>query len=370
MTLPSELLLPGRVVTRAHGFSLIPSECLALGARGVVVHGRAFHENRCEWDAAAAGGPGRFELYAYAGNEPALPDVEALIAFARGCGAEFICGIGGGSILDLAKVAAGLLNASKPPAYYQEGGTLTERGVPFIAAPTTAGSGAEATPNGVIINPVRRQKLSIRDNRFMARTVILDSRLLASAPAAVLRDSGLDAFVQAYESFISKNAKEFTDALALRAVRLIYTSLAAAVQTRSSEALSNLLEGSFLAGMALANARLGVIHGLAHPLGLFYGLPHGAVCAACLPASIKMNREAMGLKYRALSDAVQGDFAEKVNDLFRALGFESPFKGKPLLEREAVIAETLKSGSTAANPLTITRGHVETLLSDIFAAND
>jgi alcohol dehydrogenase class IV len=307
-----------------------------------------------------------FILYPYAGGEPALSDVSALIRFARENSAAFIAGIGGGSIIDLAKAAAGLFNAKEQPGYYQAGGPLETPGIPFLAVPTTAGSGAEATPNAVITGPSKKTKLSIRDPGFAARTVVLDGDLLSGLPGSTLRFSGMDAYIQAYEAYISKKAVVMTDTLALRSLFLVCRNLPVAAALRDRKAFSQLIFGSFLAGAALATARLGVIHGIAHPLGALYREPHGLVCAACLVPSIKFNREAMGGKYAGLSRAVGGDFLEQSEKLMESLKIVSPFKGKALIEPELIIEETLKSGSTAANPRTVARQDVEYLLTEIF----
>lgn len=282
--------------------------------------------------------------------------------------ANWIAGIGGGSALDLAKAAAGLFNAPEKPVYYQEGGALKETGIPFIAVPTTAGSGSEATLNAVIINPEKKVKLSIRHKNFLASAVILDTELLKTAPTNVMAYSGMDALVQAYESFISKNSTGFSEMLALRAIEMISGHLPAAVEKRKDEDLHEILVGSFFSGLAFSHSRLGVIHGIAHPLGALYHVPHGLVCSVCLIPSVLLNRNAMGDKYDRMSRAVGMDFTQKIAELQSAFGIQSPFKGKEVIEKEKIVSETLKSGSTAANPKTVTREDVEFLLRHIFAA--
>jgi alcohol dehydrogenase class IV len=111
---------------------------------------------------------------------------------------------------------------------------------------------------------------------------------------------------------------------------------------------------------------LGVIHGIAHPLGALYQVPHGLACAACLLPSIRLNRDVMGDKYDKMGVAVMGDFAEKTEALLKTLNIISPFRGKPVLEKELIIRETLASGSTAANPKAVAREDVEFLLSELF----
>jgi len=154
------------------------------------------------------------------GNRPCT-EISAVITQGRDLKIAWITGSAAGAVLDLAKAAAGLFNARRKTSLLQEGGTLTAPGIPFIAVPTTAGSGSEASPNSVIINPEKKVKLSIRQKDFLARKVLLDPDLLKGLPFAVMCHSGMDAWVQAYESFISKNANWFSENFALKAIQLI-----------------------------------------------------------------------------------------------------------------------------------------------------
>ena len=179
--------------------------------------------------------------------------------------------------------------------------------------------------------------------------------------------SGMDAWVQAYESFISKNATWFSENFALKAIQLISRHLVPALNAGRDEDLGGLMLGSFFSGLAFSHSRLGVIHGLAHPLGVLYNVPHGLICSLLFAPSIKLNLETMGnQRYAIMSQAVGMDLLQKVHELQKTLKIVSPFKGKPLPEKEKIIAETLQSGSTAANPKPITRADVEYLLKELF----
>jgi alcohol dehydrogenase class IV len=337
--------------------------------RGVIVHGVSLEKNglkeKISEDFKKAGLSADF--FCRPQGEPTLAEICDLIARGRSLNAGWVLGIGGGSVLDLAKAAAGLFHAKEKPAYYQEGGALKEKGIPFIAVPTTAGSGSEASLNSVIINPEKKVKLSIRHRDFLARTVVLDPDLLKGLPFSVMCHSGMDAWVQAYESFISKHSTWFSENFALKAIQLISRHLVPALNAGRDEDLAGLMLGSFFSGVAFSHSRLGVIHGLAHPLGVLYNVPHGLICSICFAPSIKLNLEAMGnQKYSIMSQAVGMDLLQKVHELQKTLKIISPFKGKPVLEKEKIIEETLKSGSTAANPKTITREDVEYLFREIF----
>ena len=346
-------------------------ECRAFGGRGVLVHGRSLAESGALAAILANRPPGLEVLpWRHAGGEPTLEQLDALLAAARRYDAEWFAGIGGGSVMDSAKAAAGLLHAPLAPKAYHDGAPIPESRVPFIAVPTTAGTGSEATSVSVLTNPENGSKKSIRHPSHMARLILLDPALLAHCPPRVIAHSGMDAFVQAVESFISIHASAFTDALCLRAVGLIAASIEAVFRGEGGEKARDLLEGSYLAGLALSNARLGIVHGLAHPLGTRYHQPHGLVCAVCLPHALEFNRGVIGPKYAQMSAAIGADLLDAACRLLSALCIESPFAGQPPADREWLVRETLASGSTAANPREVTAPDVEDLLARIFRGRD
>ena len=269
-------------------------------------------------------------------------------------------------MLDVAKAAAGLMEAPLDPEAYHDGEVIPPSRIPFVAVPTTAGTGSEATIVSVLTNADTGVKKSIRHPSFMARLVLLDASVLAGCPPAVLAASGMDALTQAVESYVSVKSTWFTEVLSLRATALIARSLETVHADPFAPQAEDLLMGSYLAGLALSNARLGVVHGLAHPLGARFHLPHGLVCAVCLPMAIEFNREAMGTKYARLSEAVGGDLLSTVRRLLDALGVRSPFAGRELADTEAVVKEVLASGSTAANPRPVSASDVQDLLDRVF----
>ncbi|MBN1688378.1 MAG: iron-containing alcohol dehydrogenase [Candidatus Omnitrophica bacterium] len=367
MEFPQNLLSPQKVIFRKGSLLDLPREVEEFGGCGLILHGTSFEKTgKIERLLKAFPGSGSAQFYCCPQGEPTLLEISQVIALGKKKKIQWIAGIGGGSVLDLAKAAAGLFHAQKSPAFYQEGGPLEKTGIPFIAVPTTAGTGSEATPNAVVINPEKKVKLSIRDPSFMACKVILDPDLLKGLPPQIMAYSSMDAMVQGYESYISKNATWYTDQLALRAVQRIHQHLVPAIEKEEDEDLEALLIASYFAGTALASARLGVIHGIAHPLGVLYGLPHGLICAVCFIPSIDLNRKDMGKKYEALSQAVGKDFKERVEELLKILKITSPFQGKTLIEKEKIILETLTSGSTAANPKPVVREDVEFILRALF----
>ena len=364
---PEALVLPEKTLTgRGLLASLFP-ECRRFGTRGLIVYGSALElGNGVATLLARAPVDMAIRTVRHQGGEPTLKQVSDLIRTARTHDASWIAGIGGGSIMDLAKAGAALLNAPHPLVSYHDGETIPGSGIPFIAVPTTAGTGAEATLNSVLTNEITGTKKSIRAPGMMARVVILDAALLAACPRPVIAASGMDALTQAIEAYTSRNATWLSDTLALQAVTLIATHLEPVYRVPDSPDAEPLLIGSTLAGIALSFARLGIVHGLAHPLGSLYHLPHGVVCAACLPHAVELNRSAFESKYDNLGKAVGGDLQATIRNLMQQLGMTSPFTGKPLREKELIIAETLASGSTKANPKSITRADVEWMLEKLF----
>lgn len=368
--LPGTLVMPEKTLTGRGISKTLLAECRRFGSRGVLVHGAALEQgNRRQ--ALLAGTPEDLSLCVvrHQGGEPTLGQVSALLECARHHQAGWIAGIGGGSVLDLAKAAAALINAPHPPAYYHDGAALPETGgAVFIAVPTTAGTGTEATLNSVLTNEATHIKKSIRAPGMMARLVLLDADLLADCPRPVIAASGMDALTQAIEAYTSRNATWLSDTLALQAIRQVSGHLEAVYRDATSPEAEPLLIGSYLAGVALSFARLGIVHGLAHPLGTLYSQPHGVVCAACLPSAIELNREAMGAKYDAIGAALGGDPVEAVLSLLRRLKLVNPFAGQPLRESGMIIREALASGSTKASPKSITREDVEWMLEQVFAS--
>ena len=368
--LPNTLVFPQKTITGRGMRSSLFKECQRFGLHGLVLYGAAMEQNG-ELTTLLSQPPSGMDIQSirHHGDEPTLQQVAALVKTARNHHADWIAGIGGGSIIDLAKAAAALAYAPHPPTYYHDGGTLPDKGLKFIAMPTTAGTGAEATLNSVLTNEINGAKKSIRAEGMMARIVILDPALLASCPQPVIAASGMDALTQAIEAYTSRNATWLSDTLALQAAKLIATHLEPVYQAPSSPNAEPLLVGSYLAGVALSLARLGIVHGMAHPLGSLYHLPHGVVCAACLPHAIELNRETYQTKYDTLSSAVDGDLLKTILTLMRRINIQSPFPGKPLREADMIVKETLASGSTKANSKLITHADVEWMLTRLFAPN-
>jgi alcohol dehydrogenase class IV len=367
-TFPDALTLPPSIVSGSGCVTRVPAACAAFGARGLLVHGRSVASSRMLQRILSSAPPGmRVETWQHPGDEPALDQLAELLTAARRMDVSWIAGVGGGSTLDLAKACAGLLRAPLSPVDYHNGAALPASETPFVAAPTTAGTGTEATFVCVLTNRDGGVKKSFRHPTLMPRIVFLDPDLLLGCPPPVIASSGMDAFTQAFESFLSKGATAVTDDLALRALAGVLEDLDPVYRGSSGDSALRLLQASCLAGMALCNARLGLVHGLAHPLGAFHHAPHGLVCAACLPEVIEFNRPACQAKYGIFRHRFGADPAEISGRLLASLSIRSPFAGRPRPDTGQIVMETLASGSTASNPRPVSAADVEAILTRLYA---
>ena len=254
----------------------------AFGPLGVVVHG----SRGCSL-------PGLEDaLHITCAGEPTLAMLEAALGPARAHGPDWVLALGGGSVLDMGKALAGLIPQTTGAMDHLEGVgpalPLSMAPLPFIAIPTTAGTGAEATKNAVIAVPGR--KVSLRDDRMMARVAIVDAGLTDGCPRAVTLASGLDAITQVIEPFVSCRANAFTDALTLPAIEQGLAALIRLMEGEDAGARDAMAWISLTGGIALANAGLGAVHGLAGVIGGVTGAAHGAICGVLLPHVVAANR--------------------------------------------------------------------------------
>lgn len=366
--LPASLLLPNQTLAQPGAALRLLQAAAPYGPRGLLIHGHSLRKSNT-LDAILAEAPSQLSVqtWCHAGGEPTVGAVDALRAVLRQTQPDWVAAVGGGSVIDLAKAAAGLAHAPECTSFYQTNPQhIPPATLPLIAVPTTAGTGSEATVVAVLTDPQRTLKQSIRHPSYMPRLVILDPDLLKSCPPSTLAAAGLDAFVQAFESYTSRFATPFTRALSEVAMLRIARVLLPLYQGDQTMA-ADMLEASYLAGIALSHARLGIIHGLAHPLGVRFQAAHGLVCACCLPACLAFNRPAIQPTLCDLRMRHGLDVEVQVKTWLEAMTLTSPFTAQTIPDRDAVIHETLASGSTKANPRPLTERDVSDLLDVIFS---
>ena len=232
------------------------------------------------------------------GGEPTVEDAVAGVAAARDHAAQVILGFGGGSAMDSAKAIAALTANDGDPLDYLEvigkGKPLRRVPVPVIAIPTTSGTGSEVTANAVLASKEHAVKVSLRSPLMLPRIALIDPQLTWSLPAAVTASTGMDALTQCIEPFVSNRANPLTDAIAREGMMRGSQALRRAFAVPDdADARRDMSLAALFGGMALANAKLGAVHGFAAPIGGMFDAPHGAVCAILLPPVMAANIRAL-----------------------------------------------------------------------------
>ncbi len=311
-------------------------------------------------------------------GEPTLNIVRQGAQLAREC--DFVIGFGGGSAIDAAKAVAALAPNSGEPLDYLEvigrANPLENAPLPFVAVPTTAGTGAEVTRNAVIGSREHQVKASLRSPLMLARLALVDPELTVDLPADVTASTGLDTLTQLIEPFVSVRANPLVDALCVEGIARAVDSLSSAVENgHNLRARENMAFASLLSGLALANAGLGVVHGFAAPLGGMLNAPHGALCAAVLPHGTAVNIEALRRrapghpaldKYRRIAALLTHDASAKAEqaasalaDLCRQLHVVSlSHYGLAAAQIPASIERAEAASSMKANPIQLTRAEL------------
>jgi len=356
--------------------------CAQLGTKALLVTGRSslrrsgwldeIVSNLSDHGVAAT-------VFEGAEPEPSVNTVQVGRSRLWEAGCDLVVAVGGGSSLDVGKAIGALTGEAGEAAEYHRGRQVTERGVPIIAVPTTSGTGSEVTPNAVLINHERGVKASLRGDGIIARVAIVDPQLTLTLPPAATAFAGIDAFTQALEGYTSIGANLVTDKFAAEA--LIH--LAGAICTAYNDgenlvAREHMSLGSLLAGIGFASSRLGLVHGLAHPIGIASGQPHGRVCGLLLPYVIDFNLQAAQSKYAraarlvgitddsddeaaaiALHDWVTQLVAElQIGQSLSDLGISAE-------DIAPMIAPAMASGSTKHNPREVTEHDLRQFLEQM-----
>ncbi|MGC9349511.1 MAG: iron-containing alcohol dehydrogenase [Anaerolineae bacterium] len=267
-----------------------------MGRKALVVTGS--HVERAAPVLAALEDAGIAAVTFGVAREPTTELVREGVELARAEGCDLVVGIGGGSVVDAGKaIAALLINGGVPLDYLEvigRGQPITKRSAPCIAVPTTAGTGAEVTRNAVLASPEHHVKVSLRSPLILPHVAIVDPELTHSVPPEVTASTGLDAFTQVVEPYVSRLANPLTDTICREGIMRASDALPRAYENGDDvEARRDMALASLLGGLALANARLGAVHGFAGVLGGMYEAPHGVICGRLLPFVMEANVRAL-----------------------------------------------------------------------------
>ncbi len=318
-------------------------------------------------------------------GEPTVETALRGTAQARDFSADLVIGMGGGSPIDAAKAIAALLANPGDPYEYLEvigrGRPLTRPAVPVMAIPTTAGPGAEVTRNAVLAAPEQRVKVSIRHASMLPAVALVDPTLTYDMPPPVTASTGLDALTQCLEPFVSHLASPLTDGFCREGMRRAARSLRRAVHDGSDrEARGDMALASLCGGLALANAKLGAVHGFAAPIGGMFDAPHGAVCARLLPHVMAANIRALEqrapespalIRYAEVARILTADpsasiadgvaWVQRLADELAVPGFGAyGMKEKDLAD---VVPKAMRASSMKGNPIELTEAELAAILA-------
>ena len=371
-----------RIVFGSGQLRQLPALVQGMGKRAALVTGSSAERIMPVFQALKENGanPAAFSIK----GEPTTGRIAELARQAREQGCDFVVAFGGGSVIDAGKAIAALLTNTRDLMDYLEvigqGEPLTEDPAPCIAIPTTAGTGAEVTRNSVLLSPEHRVKVSMRHPGMLPTVALVDPELTLSMPPEVTASTGLDAFIQLLEAFVSIKANPLTDGLCREGLEKAARALPRAYARGDDlAAREEMAIASLFGGLALANAGLGAVHGFAGPIGGMFQAPHGLVCASLLPAVFAANIQALEErtaespaleKYREVAGIVTGEknatLAEGlqwINDLSMNL-FVPGLEEFGIAESDfpAIVEKTRNASSMKGNPIALTGAELADIL--------
>ena len=309
-------------------------------------------------------------------GEPELSTVDQGTALAKKERCDFVVALGGGSVIDAGKAIAAMMTNDGVLLDYLEiigrGKALTKPSAPFIAIPTTAGTGSEVTRNSVLASPEHKLKVSLRSPLTLAKVALVDPELTYDLPPALTASTGLDALTQLIEPFVCSRANPVTDGLCREGIHRAARSLRIAfTDGKNKSAREDMAVASLFGGLALANAGLGAVHGFAGPIGGSFPAPHGAICAALLPHVMAANihalrqRAAAGdalRRYGKVARLLTGNASATADDGVKwvrklVADLQIPHLGEYGVREEHVadlVAKAANASSMKANPIALT----------------
>jgi alcohol dehydrogenase class IV len=310
-----EFATAGRILFGRGKAQQIPTLARDLGRCALVVLGGSGRGGQAL--AEGLSGAGVHPVVFNVSGEPTTHLVDQATRIARAESCDLVISLGGGSVIDAGKAVAGMLGNPGEVLHYLElvggGKALRERGVPFIAVPTTAGTGTEVTRNAVLDVPEHKVKASLRSPHLLAHLAVVDPELTLSLPPAITAYTGMDALTQLIEPFVGNAASPLTDGACREGLARVARSLATAYRDGSDRAArEDMALAALCGGIALANAKLGAVHGFAGILGGATGHAHGAICARLLPFVMEAN-------IRAIQDRGEPAVIQRYQEIARTL---------------------------------------------------
>jgi alcohol dehydrogenase class IV len=377
-----ELNLPQRVIFETGSRFQIKNHIITFGNRVLVIHSKS-HPLIPEMIQGLKGSDIEILSLEVTG-EPSIESVTEILYQTRNLKFDCVIGIGGGSVIDTAKAISALKNNPGPVTDFLEvvGQNLPLKNppIPYIAIPTTAGTGSEVTKNAVLNVTEKKIKVSLRSNMMIPRLAIIDPELTYSMPPEVTASTGMDAIVQLIEPFISIKANPFTDAICREGLKTATKSIRNAFHDPlEPESRIGMSYASLSGGIALANSGLGAVHGFAGVIGGMYPVPHGKICAALLAGAIQINLEALANreignpvreKFRELAviltgrmNAQESDLVEWSRDICSEVGIRSLSTLGIIRSEFATICEKAAvSSSMKGNPIILTQDELQKIL--------
>lgn len=377
-----EFITASRIIFGSGRLREIGELAKQFGSRALVVTGRDPNRAKALMESLSIA---RVEPHFFSvTGEPEVAAVSEGVERAKTVGCGMVISFGGGSAIDAGKAIAAMLTNEGDLTDYLEvigrGKVVEKPGAPFIAVPTTAGTGSEVTRNAVLGSPEHRVKVSLRSPLMLARIALVDPQLTYGLPPNVTASTGLDALTQLIEPYVCARPNPMTDALCVEGIPRAARSLQKVIANpNDAAAREDMCVASLFGGLALANAGLGAVHGFAGPIGGMFSAPHGAVCAALLPHAMEINLRALRqrasntetlARYQVVaalltgnSSATQDEGAAWVRQLVQDL--KIPKLGAYGIDPGAIdelVEKSAKASSMKANPIALTRPELVEIL--------
>lgn len=323
-----------------------------------------------------------YEIFSDVKPNPTVTNVNQGVAAFKAAGADFLIAIGGGSSIDTAKAVGIIINNPEfADVVSLEGVAPTKhKSVPIIALPTTAGTAAETTINYVIIDEEKQKKMVCVDPNDIPAVAIIDAELMYSLPKSLTAATGMDALTHAIEGYITKGAWELSDMFEIEAIRMIHKYLETAVfDPKNPVGRNGMAVAQYVAGMAFSNVGLGLVHGMAHPMGSLFDIPHGVANALLLPTVMEFNAETSLEKYAEIAKAMdayeEGMSVEEaaaaackaVKDLAIKVGIPQHLTELGITEADIdkLAAQAIEDVCTPGNPKEVTIDDIKALYKKV-----